>query len=709
MYCKKCGKFLAGHINYCSNCGAKVEHDSGEDRVKVFAPVDDMHWDTPDELKKQREAEHKINPQHDHNWNNDPVYARIAEARKLREQRIPDVDVPSPEILEQEMEGIDREEIDDSKEKIEKFYTFSKKREEFQKLLDEEQERLEQKNKKPEYQKKLEDVMDFGTDNPHKVTDEVEKSQAAQMARARKAMFGNAGMDSTEWEKFTDDMAQRQARKKKQEDAISREELARQEALERQKELVRQQEREKLARTQDLEEQIKLAKEKEMARLADLERREQRALREEREHEAELRRLDREREQRELERRLELARKSAERNIDEAAEGKIKSEDPITDKPYSKEDISEDKAEVVFVDTPKTVELTEEDSHEKANDRSNHFRSDDLGHRPGTVAEVRDVTGTEGKTSAEKDSQGEKADSQGTAPELGGGEEASKAGTEGQNRLATPQVNIDPKLEKEKSEQQAKAEEFWQDEASEDEGAPQRSPVARFFIGLLVVVIIILACLVCIRLFMPNSIVSQYMDTGTKTVYSWLGIDKKTDDSSDTDDPVNDGAKEKSSLISLESEKNYRHMLDKIESDTDLIFTSAMADEHVDLTDLAALDNRLFLENEGQEILMDQVVVSRTIDYMSKVQAYFKYNDRAVFGSIDKDSDMKSVLEEKKKKWNPEVDLTESIDIGEIRQKRKEYYVLINDKTSNGESKKKVLVMREVGKEVLVSNRLELQ
>ncbi|MDQ9827066.1 hypothetical protein RFZ44_27750, partial [Acinetobacter sp. 163] len=60
MYCKKCGKFLAGNENFCSNCGAKIEvpevtddekmfetdkKEKSTDNIKVMSPVDEMVWD----------------------------------------------------------------------------------------------------------------------------------------------------------------------------------------------------------------------------------------------------------------------------------------------------------------------------------------------------------------------------------------------------------------------------------------------------------------------------------------------------------------------------------------------------------------------------------------------------------------------------------------------------------------------------------------
>ena len=60
MYCKKCGKFLAGNENFCSNCGSKVEvpdtietenmfnsKNEKEDKesIKIMSPIDDIVWD----------------------------------------------------------------------------------------------------------------------------------------------------------------------------------------------------------------------------------------------------------------------------------------------------------------------------------------------------------------------------------------------------------------------------------------------------------------------------------------------------------------------------------------------------------------------------------------------------------------------------------------------------------------------------------------
>lgn len=697
MYCKKCGKFLAGHINYCSNCGTKVEHDAGEDRVKVFAPVDEMRWDDRDDDKDRRREP----IQHDYEWSQDPVYARIAEARRLREQRIPDVEVPSTDILEKEMEGIDtqdinRDEIKDSREKIEKFYTFSKKREEFQKLLDKEQERIERKNRKPEQEERLSRLMDFDSGGLHDATDEVERTQAAQMARARRALFGDSGMDDKEWDQVTDRLAEeRKSEAAKQKQAEKEEELrikleeqndiARKRQLEEREKLERERiQRERLERSRQVQEQTRLKREKEEER------------------------------QKEGAGEANLAAGpqvepdfAAEKDQESpSVEGTDKTIVENIEAEASAQDEAK-QAEVVFVDTPKTVEVTEEGNNEEKNDYSNHSRSDDSGSRTGSIAESRDVTQAEGKASAETNPQGEETDSQGATQEPGGGEEAGQAGTKGEPRLA--KVIIDPEVEKEKSEKQAKAEEFWKEDI--DDGRPRRGKLARFFIGLLSVVIFVLACLICIRLFMPNSMVAQYMDKGTSAVYSLFGKESKKDvNQQDVDkDAVNNGMVDKSSLISLEQGQNYNGILGEINSDVDLKFTEDMVNEHAELADLTPLDNKLFKEGEGTQIFMDQAIVGRTIDYMSKSKAYIDSGDDAVMDSIDSASDMESVLKEQKRKniGGSNSDKN-SISIGEIRQKGEAYYVLLTDTDSHGEAMKKVLEMRVVGNKLLVSNRLEL-
>ena len=35
MYCKKCGKFLTGDENYCSNCGIRLEKDRDGQEVET--------------------------------------------------------------------------------------------------------------------------------------------------------------------------------------------------------------------------------------------------------------------------------------------------------------------------------------------------------------------------------------------------------------------------------------------------------------------------------------------------------------------------------------------------------------------------------------------------------------------------------------------------------------------------------------------------
>ena len=165
MYCSKCGKQIADGSRFCSFCGApvaEVPSFTPEPEVPEVTPepeiepepvrrpfIEDINWNvneypTTDTIAKTDDI--------DFDWGADPaeirerltkgypesVKAEINEkADALRvEDLIPSK--PEPEVFEAPMDG---EEIS-AAERIDKFYTFSRKNEEFQQLLNREYDKI---------------------------------------------------------------------------------------------------------------------------------------------------------------------------------------------------------------------------------------------------------------------------------------------------------------------------------------------------------------------------------------------------------------------------------------------------------------------------------------------------------------------------------------------------------------------------------------
>jgi hypothetical protein len=182
MYCNNCGKFLLENDKFCSNCGARVflneqsaesesptedfKTDASQDSTpKVTPPVENIKWnieDFPDhELKKTEEI--------NFDWGNTSGFKKTeAMAAEIAFNPVQKSDTPEPTqggfieveaVVDTIIQGKDLEEeifaeaslvesIPTGGEShkrtkiVDKFYTFSKKNEEFQKLLDKEYEKI---------------------------------------------------------------------------------------------------------------------------------------------------------------------------------------------------------------------------------------------------------------------------------------------------------------------------------------------------------------------------------------------------------------------------------------------------------------------------------------------------------------------------------------------------------------------------------------
>lgn len=159
MYCKECGKYLAGNVNFCSNCGARIEEEDRKKDVKVFASADELEWDVQEfpsgDIKKTQDI--------DFDWGDDKIFSKPMKSKNNTEKSI-----------HQQMFGVNEEKIEEGQEKIEKFYTFSAKKEEFQKLLDQEYERIRNFPSRKGLEEGIEDVLDVQTGAMDEATSELE-------------------------------------------------------------------------------------------------------------------------------------------------------------------------------------------------------------------------------------------------------------------------------------------------------------------------------------------------------------------------------------------------------------------------------------------------------------------------------------------------------------------------------------------------------
>lgn len=249
MYCKKCGKFLTGDENYCSNCGIRLEKDrdgqevetkkseqetfeqTDEKKLKPPAGIDwdlsqfsdrganskdgdmEFHWETEGMFKRSELKEKQIETGESDGNTTDAIDEFLKDRNEPEEIELPNIDYselfkklefPGKEILgsasNPESETGDNKDVDKAvdlskhynveleaeKEKIDKFYTFSSKKEEFQKLLDREYEKMRDKEEPGNFEDDFKGFMEIHTEPLRENT-----TQAEAMVKAREKIFGS--------------------------------------------------------------------------------------------------------------------------------------------------------------------------------------------------------------------------------------------------------------------------------------------------------------------------------------------------------------------------------------------------------------------------------------------------------------------------------------------------------------------------------------
>lgn len=240
MYCKNCGKFLLETDKFCSNCGTptdKIDEDTmfkktsqettqddgaSQDIAKPTPPVENIHWNLQDF------PEHGVKKTEDINfdWGVTGIFKKpddtSDEIALSPAQRTPEApDKPEgpvePKDLAKDLFPVETEPVltgkdledeifaeaslvetipagEDGKKKttkVDKFYTFNKKNEEFQKLLDKEYEKIKSgENDSLDEQSFKEGVQAINKQNDELWPEFNPVEHVAEMARAREAFFG---------------------------------------------------------------------------------------------------------------------------------------------------------------------------------------------------------------------------------------------------------------------------------------------------------------------------------------------------------------------------------------------------------------------------------------------------------------------------------------------------------------------------------------
>ena len=236
MYCKNCGKFLLENDKFCSNCGTPVakgsedalfksdsqgtepSDETGASIPKPTPPVETIQWNLQDFPEHGVKKTEEIN----FDWGDTGIFKKpttLAEeialnpVKKTEEpsqgQGETEATAPEAEVEEETvLQGKDLEDEifaeaslvesipsgDDSHKKttkVDKFYTFNKKNEEFQKLLDKEYDKIKTGDGDSIDEQSFRD----GVQEINRKSDELwpefnPAEHVAEMARARELFFG---------------------------------------------------------------------------------------------------------------------------------------------------------------------------------------------------------------------------------------------------------------------------------------------------------------------------------------------------------------------------------------------------------------------------------------------------------------------------------------------------------------------------------------
>jgi len=135
MFCRYCGTQLVGDSIFCSHCGKKIKEET-EETVVFNVPFES----DPEFIWNLHEfPEQKKTGDIDFSWNDQ----KSKPDDKRSEPAAKDAPRAKEEKPDQAKEALNKEQ----EKKIDKFYTFNKKNEEFQKLLDKEYEKIKNNNR----------------------------------------------------------------------------------------------------------------------------------------------------------------------------------------------------------------------------------------------------------------------------------------------------------------------------------------------------------------------------------------------------------------------------------------------------------------------------------------------------------------------------------------------------------------------------------
>ena len=233
----------------------------------------------------------------------------------------------------------------------------------------------------------------------------------------------------------------------------------------------------------------------------------------------------------------------------------------------------------------------------------------------------------------------------------------------------------------------------------------KRGKGTKIAIWILSIIIVVVASLLIIRIAMPNTLISRYMDKVASSAISMIsGDDKKSSDSAKEEDSVREELLEdKSGLIQLELNKNYKDIIGDIKYNEDAKYDSNKSYTLKDLKDPKEIQTNVwYVDDSGETHYYDQEIIGTIIAYESQRAALLNDGDNAVYNIVAANSGASDKIateinrKEKIKKFD-------SLEIGEIKVAGNAYYVWVIE-TIDGESTLKVYEIKEADQKLQVSD-----
>ncbi len=278
-------------------------------------------------------------------------------------------------------------------------------------------------------------------------------------------------------------------------------------------------------------------------------------------------------------------------------------------------------------------------------------------------------------------------------------EDACYAKSEEDEEHQEAAIIIDPIEKKENDDTESLAKEFFDDVNEEEKKKDRGFKVA---IWVLSIAIVILTSLITIRIVMPNTYLSKSMDNIASKVISFLSWGDNDKYKENFDGEL---VEDKSGLIQLQLDKNYKNNIGTIKYNADIKYDPQVKYDFATLEEAKDIQSNFWYEdNKGQKYYYNKELIGTIIAFESKKTAYINDGDNSILDIIEKDS---NVYDEVIKDGEGDKEDFEILEIGDIKVAKNAYYIWVIE-TKNGVSVRKVYEIKQQNKKLLVTASINI-